>query len=84
MNSNLCQSCGMPLNDEKLMGDNGDGTKNQDYCTYCFKDGDFTGDATMEEMIEICVPHMIKQGFDGKKAREMMNNLFPNLKRWSK
>jgi hypothetical protein len=74
----------MPLNDEKLMGDNGDGTKNQDYCTYCFKDGDFTGDATMEEMIEICVPHMIKQGFEEKKAREMMNNLFPNLKRWSK
>lgn len=84
MNENLCQSCGIPLSDENLLGINEDGTKNKDYCIYCFKDGKFTDDGTMEEMIEFCVPHMVKQGIKEKKAREMLNNLFPNLKRWAK
>ena len=84
MDKKLCQSCGMPIDDEKLFGLNEDGTKNEDYCVYCFKDGKFTTDGTMEEMIEICVPHMVKGGLEESKAREMLNNILPNLKRWAK
>ena len=84
MDIKMCQSCAMPLEDEKLFGDNENGTKNDDYCIYCFKDGKFTGNETLEEMIEICVPHMVKDGFEESKAREMLNAALPKLKRWSK
>ena len=49
----FCQSCGMPLSDE-ILGINADGTKNSDYCIYCYKDGAFTGNFTMDEMIDFC------------------------------
>ena len=49
----FCQSCGMPLNAENL-GTNANGSKNEDYCIYCYKDGKFLQDCTMDEMIEHC------------------------------
>ncbi|WP_432666387.1 zinc ribbon domain-containing protein [Wukongibacter baidiensis] len=84
MDQKLCQSCAMPMSNENLFGTNEDGTKNEDYCSYCFKDGKFTSNTTMGEMIEICVPHMVKQGFEESNARGMLNKLLPNLKRWAK
>ena len=53
MKQKFCQSCGMPLTDE-VLGTNADGTKNEDYCMYCYRDGKFLQDCTMEEMIEHC------------------------------
>ncbi len=78
-----CQSCSMPLTDEKLFGTNQNGSKNEDYCIHCFKEGKFTSNETMEEMIETCIPYMIKEGFEESKAREMLNDVLPKLKRWS-
>ncbi|MDR1877934.1 MAG: zinc ribbon domain-containing protein, partial [Bacteroidales bacterium] len=49
-----CQSCGMPLTDSALLGTNKDQTVNEDYCVYCYKDGAFTQDMTMDEMIIHC------------------------------
>ena len=49
----FCQSCGMPLT-EDVLGTNADGSKNEDYCMYCYRDGKFLQDCTMEEMIEHC------------------------------
>ena len=46
----FCQSCGMPLNDH-VLGTNADGSKNEEYCMYCYRDGKFLQDCTMEEMI---------------------------------
>ena len=34
----FCQSCGMPLSEE-VLGTNADGSKNEEYCIYCYKDG---------------------------------------------
>ena len=31
----FCQSCGMPLNDQ-VLGTNDDGSKNEEYCMYCY------------------------------------------------
>ncbi len=53
MEQKFCQSCGMPLT-EDVLGTNADGSKNEDYCMYCYKDGKFLQDCTMEEMIEHC------------------------------
>ena len=38
MEQKFCQSCGMPLNEE-ILGTNADGSKKEDYCMYCMKDG---------------------------------------------
>ena len=53
MEQKFCQSCGMPLTDE-IRGNNTDGSKNEDYCIYCYKGGKFLQDCTMDEMIEHC------------------------------
>ncbi len=50
----ICQSCGMPMADDSLLGTNADGTINGNYCKYCYKDGKFIDDVTMEEYIEMC------------------------------
>ena len=40
MNEKICQSCGMPLNNKEELGTNKDGSINDDYCKYCYKDGE--------------------------------------------
>lgn len=83
----FCQSCGMPMGETgELYGTNADGSKNADYCHYCFDKGAFTFDGTMEEMIEICIPPMLKAnpGMSADEARQRMQGWFPTLKRWKK
>lgn len=82
----FCQSCGMPLADPGLLGTNADGTLNTEYCLYCYREGDFTADLTMEEMIETCVPFMVQAHpeLSAQKAHEMMRQVLPQLKRWRK
>ena len=38
----FCQSCGMPLADVNDIGTNADGSRNEDYCKYCYENGQFT------------------------------------------
>jgi len=84
----FCQCCAMPMAESgELNGTETDGSKNEDYCIYCYKDGAFTApNATMEEMIEICVPHMVSSNEEmtEDEARKMMQQFFPQLKRWKK
>lgn len=81
---------GMPMDTPELFGTNADGSKNEDYCTYCFKDGKFTQDVTMDEMIDICLEHLDEFNKDSEKkvtadeAKTMMKEYFPTLKRWKK
>ena len=55
METKFCQSCGMPLQKNEELGTNHDGSKNEEYCCYCYKDGAFTMDCTMDQMIDHCV-----------------------------
>jgi len=74
----------MPLVQPEDHGSNADGSHNEDYCQYCWSEGKFTSDTTMEQMIEICVPHVIGDSPypDADSARAAMRDLFPKLKRW--
>ncbi|MFG6333622.1 MAG: zinc ribbon domain-containing protein [Lachnospiraceae bacterium] len=86
-NQRFCQSCGMPMGEtEELHGTNADGSKNEDYCKYCFENGAFAFPGTMEEMIELCVPNMAAANPDMSEedARKAMTEWFPTLKRWKK
>lgn len=81
----FCQSCGMPMDGHKF-GTEKDGKESADYCTYCYRDGEFTADIEMDAMIEFCaqpmadnIPDMTKE-----QAIEQMEGYFPKLKRWAK
>jgi len=90
MEQKICQSCGMPLTDAALFGTNKDQTVNEDYCVYCYKDGAFTQDVSMDEMIEHCVQFLDEFNKDSgtqftkEGAIAEMKLFFPTLKRWAK
>ncbi len=85
----FCQSCGMPLSDENR-GTNADGSKNDDYCMYCYQNGKFTNDCTMDEMIEFCAQFVdevnknMPKPMTKEEYKDMMRQYFPMLKRWKK
>ncbi|WP_321415445.1 zinc ribbon domain-containing protein [uncultured Desulfobacter sp.] len=78
----FCQSCGMPVTEDSLKGTLEDGSPSDEFCTYCYQKGAFTQDVTMDEMIEICVPHLVDSGMPETDARKLMANTLPNLSRW--
>ncbi|KJS03303.1 MAG: hypothetical protein VR68_01460 [Peptococcaceae bacterium BRH_c4a] len=58
-------------------------TGNEIKCIYCYENGGFRQpDVTMEQMIEICVPHMKESGMSEENARELLDKHLPMLKRW--
>ncbi len=80
----ICQSCAMPMNDESVFGTNKDGSKNPDYCVYCYKNGEFVDDVSMEKYIEMMVPFAAQANMTGDEMRAYCENVFPTLKRWKK
>ena len=83
MKTKFCQSCSLPL-DEDSLGTNADGSRNTDYCKYCYENGEFTQDCTMEEVIDVCVPYVVATipNMTEETARTQLTKLFPTLKRW--
>lgn len=74
----FCQSCGMPLVNESEISDN------KEYCIYCYENGQFKADITVEQMIEACVPHLMNahKELNEEEARENLKKFLPTLKRW--
>ena len=77
----ICQSCSMPF-DEEQQGTNGDGSQNSDYCIYCFKDGIFNQNMTIEEYIEFSLQFAKDVGMTEEEMRKYCEKTLPNLKRW--
>ena len=81
-NKLICQCCGMPL-DDSIIGRNKDGSLNEDYCQWCFADGTYTY-SDMDDLIEVCVPNMVSQGFTEEQAREYLKENLPKLDYWKR
>ena len=83
--STHCQSCGMEFELEADYGINADGSMNEDYCIYCYQNGKFTSDLTLEQMIELCAPMVAasNENLDVASASLMLWDFLPNLKRWN-
>lgn len=82
MKNKICQSCGMPINSNDLLGTNKDGSINNDYCKYCYENGEFIDKVTMEEYIEMCSKYGKQAGMTNEEMKEHLKKLFPSLKRW--
>jgi len=78
----ICQCCGMPMEDE-IIGRNADGSLNEEYCKWCYADGTYTY-SNMDDLINVCIPHMAQAGFTEEQAREYMKNMLPSLNYWKK
>ena len=78
----ICQCCGMPLEDS-IIGRNKDGTMNEDYCRWCYADGTYTY-SDMNDLIRICIPQMVKEGFTEEQARSYMEEKLPTLDYWKR
>ncbi len=79
----ICQSCGMPLREEKDRGTNSDGTRSADYCFHCYQDGAFLDEGiSLQDKIEKNVRFGIQRGMSEDSARAMCEDILPTLKRW--
>ena len=78
----ICQCCGMPLEDE-IISHNKDGSLNEEYCKWCYADGTYTYN-DMDQLIDVCIPQMVKEGFNEEEAREYMKEKLPHLNYWKR
>ena len=83
----FCQSCSMPLESNDIKGSEKNGSISEDYCIYCYENGEFTSDMTMDEMIDFCFDKIKEIGkedpnFNNKEVLSQMKQFFPQLKRW--
>ena len=78
----ICQCCGMPLEDGILSREK-DGTLNEDYCRWCYADGTYTY-SNMDDLIDVCVGHMVSESFSEEEARSYLKQTLPKLDYWKR
>ncbi len=82
MKTKMCESCGMPMSkDPNGGGTNADGSKNEQYCSYCYQNGDFTWKGKVDDFQEFCKEQMIKSGMNRFIAWLFTRNM-KRLPRW--
>lgn len=83
MPEHYCQSCGMMFTAPDQHGHEADGTEVEDFCRWCYDDGAYTYETTMEDMIEDCAPRMAEaMGWTVDESASLLGTVLPTLKRW--
>lgn len=77
----ICQCCGMPMEDDTIIGRDHDGSLNEDYCKWCYADGTYTYHK-MDDLIDVCVKNMVNENFTEQQARSYLKALLPTLNYW--
>ena len=72
----ICQSCGMPFYQEKDHGTEADGSLSADYCSWCYANGAFLEDETLEELIDAAAQGLSKRNAYIRRNRAA--NAMPN------
>ncbi|MBE6993100.1 MAG: helix-turn-helix domain-containing protein [Ruminococcaceae bacterium] len=78
----VCQCCGMPL-DDSILGRNEDGSVNEDYCKWCFSDGEYTY-SDMDDLIDVCAKNMVSEMFSEEQVRAYLRQRLPQLDYWKR
>jgi hypothetical protein len=79
----FCQSCGMPLSRDPLGGGTeADGGRSAEYCSHCYRNGNFTEPhISVEQMVAKVEGRLREMHFPGFLARRFTKNI-PMLRRW--
>lgn len=75
----------MPMKkDPRNGGTNSDGSRNSEYCSYCYRNGTFTSPEinTPRAMQTFCIGKLKEMGLPGCAAWLFTRNI-PRLKRWA-
>ena len=83
-----CQSCGMLLIKNSDKGTESDGCKSEEYCAFCYQQGQFVQEITVEELIEHNLQDLDDWNrenglhFAEQETRAELQKFLPTLKRW--
>lgn len=78
----VCQCCGMLLDDLNMSRER-DGALNEEYCKWCYVDGEFVY-TDLETLTEFCVGHMTGENWPESQARAYFEEMLPKLRHWQK
>ena len=78
----ICQCCGMPLDDSTISKEP-DGAFNEDYCKWCYNDGDFAYN-DIDVLINFLTEHMSNDNFPKEQAKAYFEEQIPKLNYWAK
>ena len=79
-----CQCCAMPLHSDEVLSREIDGSFNEEYCKWCYVDGQFVYDS-LDALMSFLVPHLSKMhGTTEEETRVMLEGQIPKLKHWQK
>ena len=76
----ICQCCGMPLDDSSISKEP-DGSFNEEYCKWCYSDGDFAY-KDINVLIDFLVEHISNDNFPKEQAKAYFKEQIPKLNYW--
>ena len=78
----VCQCCGMPLNEDGLISREPDGSYNEDYCKWCYANGEFAYQSK-ESLLDYLVTNMPNpDNADEETRRNQFDLYLSQLKHW--
>lgn len=78
----VCQCCGMPLSEDGLISREPDGSYNEDYCKWCYADGEFAY-KSKDSLLDYLVGHMPNpDNLADDDRRNQFDSYLMQLKHW--
>lgn len=78
----FCQCCGMPLSEDTMISREPDGTFNEEFCKWCYADGQFTYDS-LDVLVDYLVSHVPFPGtLSEQEKRVLLQSQLKTLKHW--
>lgn len=78
----ICQCCGMPLNEDSIISKESDGSYNEDYCKWCYADGEFAYQSK-ETLLNFLLSHMPNpDNLPDEERRTQFDSYLSQLKHW--
>lgn len=78
----ICQCCGMPLSEDSLISREPNGSYNEDYCKWCYADGDFVY-KSKDALLDFLVSHMPNpDNLADEERRIQFDSYLMQLKHW--
>jgi len=78
----ICQCCGMPLNEDTIISREKDGSYNEDYCKWCYAEGEFVY-KTKESLLDYLVEHTPNpENLNTEDRRSQFDSCLSQLKHW--